>query len=293
MPLVDLLLALSVPVMWGLGLTVAKAAISADFPPILLMALRFALAGAVLVWFVRPPPARLMGRIFLITVLGATIQYSLTFTGLKGLDASTAGIVIQLEVPFAAALAALLLKDRLGWRRTLGMAVAFAGVAVIAGEPRFQGDLAPLLMVVGGAFTWSLAQVAIKTLGRVGGFTLVAWTAVFAAPQLFVASWLFEDGQVAAITHAGTLVWSAVVYLGVIMTGLGYAVWYHLLGRHRVNQVMPFLLLLPLVTAVSGVLLLGERLSVATLAGGALVIAGVAVIVLTRGPTRAPLPAPD
>ncbi len=62
------------------------------------------------------------------------------------------------------------------------------------------------------------------------------------------------------------------------MTALGYGIWYRLLGRHDINQVMPFLLLLP-VTAVSGaVLFLGETLTAHTVAGGALAIGGVAII---------------
>jgi O-acetylserine/cysteine efflux transporter len=89
-----------------------------------------------------------------------------------------------------------------------------------------------------------------------------------------------------AIEKAPPIVWMAVVYLGLVMTALGYGIWYHLLARHDVNQVMPFLLLLP-VTAVAGaVLFLGETLTVYTVAGGALAIGGVAIINLWPGGNR-------
>jgi len=140
----DLLLALLVPTLWGMGFTLAKAGLD-QFPPILLMALRFSLTALVLVWFIKPPWAS-MGRIFVIAVVSATIQYSLTFTGLRDLYASTAVLVVQLEVPFGALLAALFLNDRLGWRRTFGMVLAFAGVGLIAGEPRVGQDLMPLAL---------------------------------------------------------------------------------------------------------------------------------------------------
>ena len=78
----DVLLAISVAVIWGMGFTFAKAAIE-DFPPILLMALRFSLTALALVWFVRPP-WQLLGKIFWIALVSAAIQYSLTFTGLQG-----------------------------------------------------------------------------------------------------------------------------------------------------------------------------------------------------------------
>lgn len=281
----DILLAVSVPTVWGFGFIFAKAAMG-EFPPILLMALRFTLTALVLVWFVRVPRG-LMGRIFVVSLVSATIQYSLTFTGLRDLDASIAIIVVQLEVPFGALLAAIFLKDRIGWRRAFGMALAFVGVSLIAGEPRVQQNMMPMLLVVGGAFTWAAGQVMIKTLGRVGGFTLIAWVAVMSAPQLFVASFLFEDGQLDAIAGAGWIGWGTVVYLGLVMTALGYAAWYHLLGKYQVNQVMPYLLLLPVVTVIGSVALLGERLTLPVALGGGVVIVGVAIIVTYKRQPRA------
>jgi O-acetylserine/cysteine efflux transporter len=281
---VDILLAIFVAVIWGMGFTFAKAAI-AHFPPILLMALRFTLTALVLVWFVRPP-WQLLGKIFWIALVSAAIQYSLTFTGLQGLDASTASLVVQLEVPFGALVAWIVFRDRLGWRRAFGMLLAFIGVTLIAGEPRYEDNLTSILLVVGGAFTWAVGQIMIKTLGVVGGFTLIAWMAMWAAPQLFLASWLFEDGQMEAIENAPPIVWMTVVYLGLVMTALGYAIWYQLLARHDVNQVMPFLLLLPVTAVAGGVLFLGETLTVYTVAGGALAIGGVAIINLWPGGNR-------
>ena len=273
---VDILLAIAVAVIWGMGFVFAKAAID-HFPPILLMALRFTLTALTLVWFVRPP-WQLLHKLFWIALVSAAIQYSLTFTGLKGLDASTASLVIQLEVPFGAWLAWIVFRDRLGWGRAFGMLLAFIGVTLIAGEPRYEDALPSILLMVGGACTWAVGQIMIKTLGVVGGFTLIAWVAVWAAPQLFVASWLVEEGQMEAIENAPPIVWMAVVYLGLVMTALGYALWYHLLARHDVNQVMPFLLLLPVTAVAGGVLFLGETLTPTTVAGGLLAIGGVAVI---------------
>ncbi len=217
--------------------------------------------------------------------MSAAIQYSLTFTGLRDLDASTAVIVVQLEVPLGVLLAIILLKDKLTMRRVIGIVLAFTGVVITAGEPKLQGSLLPVLLVVGGAFTWALGQIMIKTLGAPGGFTLIAWVAVFAAPQLFVSSWLFESNQYKAILTATPLVWAAVIYLGIVMTAVGYAVWYHLLGIYAVNQVMPYLLLLPVVTVLGGVVLLGETMTTSLIFGGVLAIGGVAIITLENTST--------
>lgn len=265
-----------VAVIWGGGFLFAKVAIE-HFPPILLMAMRFTVTALVLVWFV-PIPKQQLARLFWIALIGAAIQYSLTFTGLKHIYASTAIIVIQLEVPFAVLIAVVFLKDRVDLTKIMGMTLAFVGVIVIAGEPHLQGDLFWVLMVAAGAFTWAVGQVMIKSLGPVGGFTLIAWIAVFAAPQLYVASWLVEDRQLEAVRTATWVVWAVVAYLGVVMTAVGYAMWYHLLGKYPVYQVAPFLLLLPVTTVLGGVLLLDEALTIRLITGGLLAIGGVAVI---------------
>lgn len=277
----DILLTLSVPLIWGLGFTLAKAALG-QFPPILLMAMRFSLTALVMVWFVRPPRG-MMARIALIALVSATIQYSLTFTGLVDLDASSAIIIVQLEVPFALMLSAAFLKDRIGWRRAIGVAMALCGVVLIAGEPRLRGDLAPVFLVAAGALTWSIGQVMIKTVRGVGGFTLIAWVAVFASPQLFLASYLFEDGQLEALAAADGLVWGVIIYLGLIMTAVGYGIWYRVLGLYRVNQVMPYLMLLPVTTMASGVWLLDETISAITGLGAIIVMAGVGFITIKAG----------
>lgn len=282
---VDIFFAVSVPVIWGGGFLFAKVAIE-HFPPILLMTFRFTLTALILVWFVPRPARAILWRIFWVAIVSAAIQYSLTFTGLRDLDASTAILVVQLEVPFGIIMATIFLKDHLGLRRVLGIALAFVGVALIAGEPRLQGSILPVLLVVGGAFTWSLGQVMIKTLGQVGGLTLIAWVAVFAAPQLLVSSWIFERDQLAAIANATTVVWAAVVYLALVMTALGYAIWYHLLGKYDVNQILPFLLLLPVITVLGSVILLDETLTPQLTIGGLISIIGVTIINVARNPFR-------
>lgn len=286
----DILLAISVPILWGMGFTFAKAGLD-HFPPIFLMWLRFTLAALVLIWFFKPPWEELW-RIFVIGVISATVTYSLIFTGLRDLDTSTAIVVVQLEVPFAVILAAIFRKDPLGWRRITGIVLAFVGVGLIAGQPRLQDDAILLLLVIAGGVAWAVGQVLVRALsGRVSGFRLIAWVPALAAPQLLVSSLIFERDQRAILIGPDWHHWAVVLYLGLIMTALGYATWYHLLGRHRVNQVIPFLLLLPVTSMAGGVLVLGEESTLVTILGAAIVISGVAFITVRRSRWPLALPA--
>lgn len=277
---IDVLPAIAVAVIWGMGFIVAKAAMS-HFSPILLMALRFSLTAFCLAWFF-PPPRRLFKQLFWIALVSAALQYSLTFNGVRGIDASTAALLVQLEVPFGLLLAWLVLGDRISLQQGCGILVAFAGAVLIIGEPRLSGHLIYAFLVVGGAFTWAVGQIMIKKLGDIGGFRLISGVALFAAPQLFVASFIFERDQIAQIETASIGAWAAVAYLGLIMTALGYALWYRLLGRYSVNQVMPFLLLLPVSSVFGGIFFLGESLTTKIALGGCLAIFGVALITIQR-----------
>ena len=280
MSTVEVLMALTVPLVWGMGLVLAKGAID-QFPPILLMGFRFTLTALLLVWFV-PIPRKNLVWLFFTAIVASAIQYSLTFTGLKGLDTGVAALIVQLEVPFLVILGAVLLGEKPEARKWVGIVIAFVGVALIANPNTFNGSLIAVARVIGGALSWALGQIMIRRMKDIAGLTVTAWIAVFAAPQLFVMSALFESGQAQAIQQAKPIVWVAVAYLGIVMTAFGYFLWNTLIRRHDVGRVAPFLLLLPLYASLGGMLFLGERPTVNSLLGGAVILMGVGIITIQR-----------
>lgn len=277
----DVLTVVLVMLIWGVNFTVAKAGM-AEFSPIFMIFLRFLLVAALLVPFVpRPAPAQ-MRRIALIGCCLGGLHFPLMFVGISGVDASYASIASQLSVPFSALLAAVFYGDRLGWRRTLGLAIAFAGIAVIAGRPTGPSSLFYLGLMIAGAAFWSVANMQIKELGQIDGFQLSAWMAVFSVPLLLVASLIFEDGQLGQLAAAGWRGWGAVVYQAVVVAIVSYGLWYPLVRRYDVNVVMPFNLLNPVFGIVCAVLILGDPVTWTLLVGGALVIGGVGIITVRR-----------
>ena len=283
-----LLAFVAIMLVWGGNFVVAKIGLE-YLPPILLVGLRFAIVAAVLVPFVKAPHGKFAGIAAISVVLGL-LHFSLMFNGLTGLDASTAAISIQLQVPFAALLAAFAFGETLGWRRALGMAIAFAGVVIIAGEPRLQGAYLSLALVISAALVWAVANVLIKRLGEIDGTQINAYMALFAFPQLLAASALLEGGQWQAMADADWLVVGAVlVYQALVVVGLGYGMWYALLSRYDVNIAMPFTLLVPFFGVFSGVVFLGDVLTLGFVLGGLLTVLGVAIVTIRRprvaGPT--------
>lgn len=284
----DILAAVTVAVLWGMGFIVAKAGMT-HFSPILLMALRFSVTALCLVWFFRPS-LKFLKQLFFIALIGSTLQYSLTFTGVSGINASTSALLVQLEVPFGLLIAWLVLGEKLTPRQFIGVIIAIIGVILIIGEPKLAGDLHYAFLVIGGAFTWAIGQIMIKKLGKVGGFNLLSGVAVLAAPQLFLASFALESAQLQQIKTAPLAAWAAVAYLSLLMTTVAYALWYRLLGLYPVNKVIPYLLLLPVASVLGGVIFLNEQLTAKIFSGGLLALLGVAIITLAASPDK---PAPD
>ena len=270
----QILLALIVPITWGLGFTLAKIGME-QFSALLIMSIRFGIAGLVLVWFTKPPWGY-MREIFVVALIGSTIQYGLTYNGLKGIDASTAAILVQLEGPILALMGTLLLKEKLGLTRALGMGFAFLGVFIIAGEPRLDGHIDSVILLVAGSTVWAVAQIMISRLKGLSGITILAWVAIMATPQMLIASLIIEDGQWQAITSASLVDWSIIFYLAFIMTVVGYSVWYHLLSSVDVSKVSPFLMLLPITSIIAGMVLLDEKLTLSMIIGGLMIMTGVA-----------------
>jgi O-acetylserine/cysteine efflux transporter len=97
---------------------------------------------------------------------------------------------------------------------------------------------------------------------------------------MLASSLVLESDHLSLIKNATLIGWGSVIYMGIVMTAMGYGIWYHLLKKYDVNQVVPFLLLLPVTSIVGAVLFLGERPSIRVLIGGAVVITGVAIIVM-------------
>lgn len=277
---IDLLLTLLVAVTWGLNFVIAKVGV-AVMPPIFLVTLRFALVAALLVPFVRLPRGRFVPLFVLAMTLG-TLHFSLMFSALNAVDASVAAVAIQSQVPFAAILSAILFKDPPGWRRVLGMVVAIGGVALLAGAPSGGSEAWAIGVIVLAAMVWAVANVQMMRLGGLDGFTINGWMAMFAVPMQLAASLALEDGQWEALTGISWTVIGVIVYQAVMVVILAYGIWYRMLGRYGVNQMMAFTLLVPVFGVIFGVVLLGEPFSLALLAGALLTITGVGIIVLRR-----------
>jgi O-acetylserine/cysteine efflux transporter len=274
--------------LWGVNFAVAKYGID-HFAPIFFVALRFSLVAVLLIFVVGLPKRAMLKRLIPLSITMGVMHFTLIFLGMKNLDAATSSIAVQLQTPFAAILAAFFLGETLGWRRILGMVIAFGGVILIAGEPRFSANPWPLMAVIGAALVWAIGNVQVKALGdELDAVTLNGWIAILAAPQLLVASWLIEGPQWQHIPEVGWQGWASLLFQAIVIAIFTYWIWYNMMRRYPVNQVMPFTLLLPLIGVAAGAVMRGEEVTWQMMVGGLATVAGVAIIVIRRPAVVAP-----
>lgn len=276
MSLVDLGATLLVVVIWAFNFVAGKIGLS-EFPPLLMLGLRFVVAGVLLAPFLRLPLRRWRLVVLIGIVLGG-LHFGLVFSGLKGVHAGPAAIAGQLTVPFSAILAWMVYGERIGWLQLAGMLIAFVGVYILAGDPTQRPDPFYFLLVVLGAFAWAVANILIKRLGRISPFVLNAWVAVIGAPILFAASGVIEDGQLQAIAQAGWRGWGTVLFMAVGASITAYGLWYYLIGKHQLNRIVPLTLLAPVLAVVLAVWILDEPITPRVVAGAVITILGVAMI---------------
>ena len=118
--------------------------------------------------------------------------------------------------------------------------------------------------------------------------TLNGWIAILAAPQLLVASWLIEGPQWQNIPDATWISWAALLFQAIVIAIFTYWIWYNMMRRYPVNQVMPFTLLLPMIGVAAGALMRDETVTWQMIVGGLATVAGVGIIVIRRPAVVAP-----
>ena len=276
-----LLLALLCAVLWGYGFVPSKYG-AAHMPPLLFLALRFLLIVAMTIWFVPLPRGQWRPVIYYSLSLGIG-HFALLYVGLRlGVEATTASIIWLSQVPLTTLLAFFFLGDRPTLRTVIGMSIALAGSAALISEPRIAGEPVAITLVVLSAIMWAVAAIQAKRLPQVSPVAFNAWMSLISLPVLLVLSFALETGQYHEFLAPDWKLHASLVYMALFSSVIGYGIWFYLLRRHPVSRTAPFLLLVPIIGVVSGVLTLGDPITWRTVISGLISFAGVALIVIKR-----------
>ncbi|MEC7291178.1 MAG: DMT family transporter [Pseudomonadota bacterium] len=283
----DFVLLAAVCFVWGLNLVVTRWVVAdAGVPPVFFAGMRFAGIALVLFWFLRPIPKHL-GTLFLIAMGIGAVHFAFLFLGLAHAEASAVSVVGQLGVPFSTLMSMAFLGEKVGWRRGLGIMLAFAGAILIAVDPQTFQLTFGLLYVVFAALVASGAGILMKRMPSISALQMQAWIGLFSFAPLFAVSGLLEGDQNGwgAFVEGGCLVWAATAFAILGVSVFGHGGFYTLIKKYDISLLSPLTLMTPIWGVVLSVVLLGEVLTLQLVVGAAISLGGVFVILVR--PNRA------
>ena len=291
------LLALLVAVCWGVNFPATALALE-HFPPLFLVALRFAIIAIPTLIFIPRPQVPV--RWLLGVGLGiGTMQFAFLYLGMEaGMPAGLASIVLQASAPFTVIIAGIWLRERISRRQAVGIAIAVLGLAAIAFHRSQVAALLPVALTLLGALGWAIGNVSTRKAQAPNALHLTLWMSVI-PPLPMLAISLFVEGPErigASLATAFTLealpAVLGLLYVVVIATLVGYGIWNGLLKRYPSSTVAPFSMLVPVVGVLASWLAFGEVIDLTELLAGAAVVAGVLVASYQRR-RRSPLALAD
>jgi O-acetylserine/cysteine efflux transporter len=284
--LVEIGAIIAIVVIWGVNNAAAKLA-TETLPPLLTGALRFAIAAACLIPFVRRPFPN-WKSLLLIVGLGGPLHYGLIYLAFwLAHDVSPVSVAAQLWVPFTALFAFLLLGERLSKFALIGMGVAFLGVAWMTLDAHAIADWKGILVGIAAAGAWAITTVIARRTTSIPPLKMQGLLALVALPTLAFASALFEHDQIQSIQRADAWVWASVLWAGLVSSVLATTMVFWLVQKREAGRVTPYLLATPVVSILIGWGFMGDVLTPQILTGAALTMGGVAVVALAERGLRA------
>lgn len=276
------------PLLWS-GNMVFGRVLAQAVPPFTLSAVRWVMAGLVLLGFLRIggepvplPRGSAWGPVVamgLTSVAGFTVLVYISLHLIGSVEAS----LIQSSTPiFALLLARLWLREELGLRKAAGALLTVVGVAVIVSHGSlarllaWHWDAGDLLMLL-AALLWAASTVAARPAAKHMSPLLATFHSAWIGTLALAPGVVWEWWRGSAL-HMSPLAWTGVAYVGIFPSAVAFLAWNYGVSRIGAGRASVFNNLLPLFTAILAVLLLGEPLTLAEVLGGLLILVGVSLV---------------
>jgi drug/metabolite transporter (DMT)-like permease len=275
--------------LWASAFSVAKLAL-ADCPPLMLLAVRFLLAGVIMLGAaaVGGVSLRLSARdLALFAVLGIANQAAylgIGYLGLRSISSGLSALIISANPVLTAVLAALFLGERMTWRKTAGLLLGVGGVVVVV-ESRLAGGAdnpAGIALTLVALVSLVAGTILFKRFAPSGGLWVGNGVQSLSAGLALVPFALaFESaGDIAPSWR----LLAALAYMVLIVSVFAYLLWFQMLTVSGATAASSYHFLMPPLGLLFGWLLLGEPVAATDLAG--IVPVAIGIYLVTHAPRR-------
>jgi drug/metabolite transporter (DMT)-like permease len=271
---------------WGSSYLFIKIGVDAGLPPFMLITLRlfigFLLLATVVTIAREPLPRdpKTYGHLFVMGAINIAIPFSLITWAELTVDSALAAILTAPVPLFVILIAAVFLRDeRITVNRLAGLVVGFVGVAILVGfDPAAVagGDLAGEIALVGATLSYACGAVyARRNVHGLRPMIPAVFQVFFGLVIVSTLMLVFERPFEVTITPEA---WFAVVWLGLLGSGLAYLLFFRTLGRWGATRTSMVAYLLPVFGIALGAIVLNEPIDIRLIIGTALVIGGIALV---------------
>jgi len=285
-------LALSVTIFfWASAFAVIKSAVTVYGPGELAM-LRFTIAGMVLgmaavVKGVRRPRGMEILWFMVTGLVGFSIYHPFLNFGEIKVSAGTAALLINSAPVWTAIVAGFVLGERITWRTVLGIGVSFTGIALLVFGQSGSLTLEPAALFIVASAVCAAFYVTVQKrfLSRFGALEFTLWSVLAGVVQMLP---VFGVATVHRVMEAPWWATAEIAYLGIFPAAIAYLAFAYATVRMPASRVMTIMYITPPITMVMACAFPDQREwpSVLSIAGGAMAIAGVAVVNMTRRQTQ-------
>lgn len=263
----------------------------ADLPPFTFASIRFIIASAIVFSIIRIrgielPRARSDWLLLAVTgILSFGFNYGLVFWGEQYITSGLAALLQATTPAFGLVFAHFNLPgERLSWTKIGGVVLGVCGVAVVfsnqlavAGRQALAGCVALLLSSIFVAYS----NVLVKKHGKkLNPAIMTAGQMLFGLLLLLAASITLEGNPLRY--HWTPMAVIALLYLAVVGSVIAFLLYYWLILNMDVTKSMLIALVTPVVAVILGMIVLNEEFGWRTLAGGAMIMLGIAFIVVRK-----------
>ena len=259
-----------------------------DSPPLLFLALRFLLAGGVmLAWAywrrtLRKLSLKEWGILGALGLLNHALYLGLSWTGMGSLSSGLSTILISANPIVVAVLSSLVLREPLTRQKIMGLALGFLGVAFIV-RNRIGSSIDSLegfLLVLAALFTLAFGTVLYKKCPvKTDIVTGTGFQIVLSGVMLLPVAFWFEDLSAISLTPSFV---GAYLWLVVVVSIAGYQLWFNLLERGSASAASVWFFLTPPLGLIAGAWLLNEPLNWIDFIGIVPVILGIVMVTRAR-----------
>ncbi|WP_444921713.1 EamA family transporter [Microbulbifer sp. CnH-101-G] len=273
----DLALGIFVTVIWGMNFIAIKMG-TTNLNPMLLTALRFALAAIPAIFFIPRPPVAWRYILSYSLVFGTGIWGLTTYSVTAGLSPGMASLLLQLNAAITVLIGWMILKETISTQKLLGASLALLGLwlalLIEDGSVSFFG----VSLVVMAAICWGVSGLIMKAANTKQVFAFIVWSLLFAPFPLIALALALEGKEIFySLIEIDKRTIFSILFQAWPTTLLGYWIWNRLVVTYPLSTIAPLTLLVPVFGLFASWLFYQEPLGPIKIGSALLIISGLLI----------------